>query len=160
VHDGLNDPVWQVVTGMAVAAHSGDVPTFAALGKQLEGQVPTAVGYLDFLLGQTVVTRLNLGKPSDDQLRALADEASPALSLMGEFTVEQAALALREMFSSVPIPEAPKGIFFVMYASILLGTLTRDPAAELPPMRPWLLRKCTELTEREPDRFEYLRPST
>jgi hypothetical protein len=160
VHDGLNDHVWDVVTGMAVAAQGGDVTTFAARGKQLEGRVPIAVGYLDFLLGQTVVARFNLRKPSDDQLYALADEASLALSLMGKFTVGQAALTLSEMFSSHPIPEAPKGIFFVMYASILLGALTHDPATELPPMRPWLRRKCAELTEREPGRFEYLRPST
>lgn len=158
--DGLNERVWQAVTGMAIAAHSGDVTTFVDLGKQLEGQVPTAVGYLDFLLGQTVVKRFNVRKPSAEQLTALVDEASLTLSVMGRFSVEDATLTLREMFSSDPIPGATKGIFFVMYASILLGALMRDPVSELPVMRPWLRRKCAELVEREPGRFEYLRPST
>jgi hypothetical protein len=157
--DGLNEDVWQIVTGMAIAASAGDVTTYRALGRRLEGQVPTAVGYLDFLLGQTIVARLQVRKPSDEQLAALVEEASLGLALMGRFTRDDAMLTLREMFGSTPIPEAPKGIFFVMYASVLLGSLTRDPATELPRLRSWLRRKCAELVDREPGRFEYLRPS-
>jgi hypothetical protein len=104
------------------------------------------------------VTRLGVRKPSEQELSKVVAEASLTMAVMGRFTEDDAALALREMFSGRPIPEAPKGIFFVMYASVLLGALCGDPTTDLPGLRSWLRRKCTELVQREPGSFEYLRP--
>jgi hypothetical protein len=114
--------------------------------------------YLNLLLGQTIVNRLGVPRPDDHHVIDLVRDASLCLASMGKFTEHDATLVIREMFTSTPIEQAPKGIFFVMYASIMLGVLCHDPANELPTLRPWLIRKCAALLSREPGRFEYLRP--
>lgn len=156
--DGLNEHVWQTVVAMAIAARALDPTVYAARGKTLEGQVQTAVGYAHFLLGRVMVQRLNLDKPSEHQLVELLSEATGYLAVMGKFTQEDAMLVAREQFGGL-IDGAPRGIFFVMYATILLGALCDDPARDLTALRPWVRAKCDAMTTRYPGRFEYLRLS-
>jgi hypothetical protein len=151
----LNDHVWDTVIAMAVAAHALDPASCASRGKQLKGRVATAVGYAQFLLGLVVRQRLEVDKPSDDQLVELASETVGYLSAMGEFAQENVVVILRELFDGL-VEGSPRGIYFVMYATVMLGALCDDPAYDLAALRPAVRAKCLAMTTRYPGQFDCL----
>lgn len=159
--DGLNETVWETIAVMAGAARGGDATSFFELAKVLKPHGPTAIVYTRLLLGQTVVRRLEVANPTDQQLRSLVQEASLNLRVLGRFTDNEAELTLRDLFADTasPVADAPAGSAFVLYGIALLGALMQDPATDLASVRPYVVRKCSQLAESKPDSLGFLRGS-
>jgi len=143
-HDGIDPVAWARLTIIATAASRRDGRGYAEEIARWRDDFPLAgqhrMGvYLMYVLGYQVKLLLENNKPTDEELRQIAEAAQPlVLQVLDRASAAQLEETLRVAFDR-PFQDA--GVTpaeFLVFAGAILGVQMADPDAELAAIRPRL----------------------